>query len=687
MDENNFSNFVAELRNACLIGAETDEQHASFEANFTQELLSHLVDFGVVEDYIPSYFRKKGMKVNGYYIPEERDRLFLFTSIPFSEKKDDDLLSISKSDLDESFARCLNFYDACSNRKSLDIDESTDAWEMINDIQSLDNKLLEIRLYVLVGGKTRQSEYPSRIANDVLITHHVWTIDRLMRLIESGKPRESIDVDFLSIFGKALPCLEAPQMLNDFRTFLVVLNGNMLADIYNEHREQILQKNVRCFLQLKGKVNQGLQKTIHDSPAFFMAYNNGITMTAEDVVLNEQNGSLFLEKIKDVQIVNGGQTTASIWSAKYKDKVDVSKVGVQVKLTSMSHNKKMDQLVTDISRYANTQNKVTESDFSSNHPFHRKIEELSRTTWAPAVGDSQVETKWFYERSRGQYMGERSRYGTPKSAGVKKWEIQHPSHQLFSKTDLAKFENTWHQKPYVVSLGAQKNFVEFMNSLKKTNCGEPDDSYFRRLIAKAILFKAAEKIVGKQKFGGYRAQIVTYTLAKLSYQSSQLIDLDIIWMNQEISEIFSKAIETVCFYANDLIQNEKPMTVTNPSEWAKREKCWDMFKNKEIILDEDFILSLSTTKKKITVQPIIDQVVTYEDQVQINWLKESKEDMWGQLYEWSKNTDNFPGRTRNMFASMKYGCQKKEWNPTSKQAKFANDLYNQALALGFKYEK
>lgn len=676
--------FVRDLRNACLAGAEADEDRASFEANFTQEILGCLVDFGVIEDFVPSYFRIKGMKVNGYYISEERDRLFLFSAIPLPESADAGLPSISRTQLDESFSRSMAFLKGCRSSCALTgVEEATEAWEMINDIKALDGRLQEIRLYALVGGTTRQIEYASNVIDGVQITHHIWTIERLQRLIESGKPREAIDINFNEKFGRALPCLEAPRMLPDMRTFLLVFNGDVLADIYNEHREQILQKNVRCFLQLRGKVNKGLRDTIHDSPAFFMAYNNGITMTAEDVTVTEREGSLFLEGVQDLQIVNGGQTTASIWNSKYSDKIDVSQVGVQVKLTSMSHSQKMDQLVSDISRYANTQNKVTESDFSSNHPFHQKLEEMSRIIWAPPAGDSQVETKWFYERSRGQYMGERSRHGAPKSAGVRKWETQNPLHQMFSKTDLAKFENTWGQKPHLVSLGAQKNFIEFMNNLKKSGGGEPDDAYFKKLIAKAIMFKTAEKIVSKQKFGGYRAQIVTYTLAKLSHESGQLIDLDSIWDGQEIPAILCKAIENTCAYANELIQNERPANITNPGEWAKREKCWDKFRETEINLDEEFKQALRTGEKTIVPQPIIQPQATPEEQKMLNWLLATNSEMWTQLYEWSKKTENFPGRTRNMFLSMKRGCEMKKWEPSVKQAKFAKDLYDQAVALGF----
>ena len=682
MGANELENFAEDIRNACLAGSETDQERASFEGNFTDEMLGYLEDFGIIEDSTKCYLRKRGMKVNGYAISGERDRLYLFSCLPMPEVVGP-LPSVSRTELDLMFSRALTFYEKCRAGQLVDVDESDEASEMINDIQSLDDSLCEIHVFAVLGGVTRQMDYPGGDAGGVPVSHHIWPLERFQKLVESGKGREIIDVDFEVRFGSAISCLEAPRALPEIRTFMLVFNGDVLADIYNDYRERLLQKNVRCFLQLRGKVNKGLRDTIHDAPAYFMAYNNGLTMTAEDVTVENRDGALYLTRAVDLQIVNGGQTTASIWSAKYRDKMDVSQVGVQVKLTSMSHSRKMDELVSDISRYANTQNRVSESDFSSNHPLHRKLEELSRTIWAPAKAGSQVETRWFYERSRGQYMGERSRQGDARSRAVKTWEVSHPRCQMFAKTDLAKYENTWRQQPHIVSRGAQKNFTAFMNDLRKTSAADPDRAYFEELISKAIMFKTAEKIVSRQKFGGYRAQIVTYTLARLSHESGQRIDLQTIWEAQELPEALCKAIEATCFYANQLIQVDKPSNVSNSGEWCKREKCWETFRDMSIDLDAEFKQTFRDGKKKTTPAKAIVTVLTPEEEELIQWLQSTTPELWEQLYDWAKQTGNFPGRTRNMFISMKRGAEKKVWEPSPKQARFARDLYTQAIGLGF----
>jgi AIPR protein len=281
------------------------------------------------------------------------------------------------------------------------------------------------------------------------------------------------------------------------------------------------------------------------------------------------NGGQGIAGIRDFQIVNGGQTTASLYQAFRKDKADVSGIYVQTKLTVVDRDR-MDEIVPLISRYANNQNKVSEADFSANDPFHIRIEELSRTIWAPIADDTQRQTRWFYERARGQYVDAKNRESTP--AKQKAFANNHPTTQKFTKTDLAKFEYTWQQLPHIVSLGAQKNFAKFTVELAESGYPELDKTYFTHLIAKAILFKSAEKIIHNEKFGGYRANIVTYTLAYLSYKIQQDIDLDEIWKNQSLSHSIQQSIQLISREIHQVIVN--PPEGRNITEWCKKESCW-----------------------------------------------------------------------------------------------------------------
>ena len=229
----------------------------------------------------------------------------------------------------------------------------------------------------------------------------------------------------------------------------------------------------------------------------FFAYNNGITATAEEVEIDDDGGRrCLLRRLKNFQIVNGGQTTASIHAAR-RAKVDVSRTFVQVKLSVVDHEL-ANSIVPRISEFANSQNRVNAADFFANHPFHRRMEAFSRRIYAPSPDGTFRESKWFYERARGQYADARARLT---QAQRRKFDLEHPRSQLFTKTDLAKFVNVWEQRPHEVSLGAQKNFAIFARKIGrawKRNPNDLNEAWYREAVAKAIVFKATERLVSDQ---------------------------------------------------------------------------------------------------------------------------------------------------------------------------------------------
>ena len=249
--------------------------------------------------------------------------------------------------------------------------------------------------------------------------------------------------------------------------------GRVLAQIYDRWGARLLEQNVRVFLQARSKVNRGIRRTIETQPQMFFAYNNGLTTTAEAISLSPSDGSLLLRRLKNFQVVNGGQTMASIHAA-HRGRIDLSQVFVQMKL-SVVDPERANEIVPSISRFANTQNRVNAADFFANHPFHIRMEEFSRRILAPSPDGTFRESKWFYERARGQYADARSLLT---SAGRKKFDLDYPRAQLFSKTDLAKYLNVWRGKPHTVSMGAQKNFADFASSVGSE--WEKDADFFQR---------------------------------------------------------------------------------------------------------------------------------------------------------------------------------------------------------------
>ena len=375
-------------------------------------------------------------------------------------------------------------------------------------------------------------------------------------------------------FGEPLPCLQAASTQEGYRAFLMLIPGDVLRSIYAEFGPRLLETNVRSFLQARGKVNRGIRDTIAREPERFLAYNNGITLTAETVELCDNGGGSAVTRLDGLQIVNGGQTTASLLATD-RGRADLSQVHVAAKLIEIAEVEVHEELVRNVSRYANSQNRISEADFSSNDPFHVRIEELSRTIWAPAVGGSQRQSKWFYERARGQYQDAKASETTP--ARRRAFSAENPTRQRFTKTDLAKFENTWDQLPHIVSRGAQKNFSDYMIRLGERDQTVIDRTHFERLVAKAILFRTGERIVQRQNFGGYRANIVTYTLALLSNATSQRIDLDRIWREQNLIPDLQEVIAELSHDVHRIITN--PPTARNITEWCKAERCWEIVRN------------------------------------------------------------------------------------------------------------
>lgn len=414
----------------------------------------------------------------------------------------------------------------------------------------------------------------------------IWDLEKLSRL-RVGK-REVIQLDFVNDYGGAIPCLQMADPTGEYRTFLAFFPAPLLARIYGEHGQRLLERNVRAFLQSRGKINRGLQKTLKDEPHRFLAYNNGLCCTAAAVNVDVQgDGHARLRSVTDFQIVNGGQTTASIYHALKKEKRDVSQVVVQLKLTVLHDPGKVSEIVPLISQYANSQNKVNAADFSANGPFHHKVEQLSRASWAPAVSGIDRQTHWYYERARGSYADDRARQGT--RSKQQDWERQNPPHQKFTKTDLAKFELAWLDLPHWVCLGAEKAFLKHAEYMAEE--GEPsvDPTYFRQLVAKAILFRTTEKIFSSLSLVGYRAQSVAYALSWVTGRSEHRLDLNRIWEQQRVSPVVCDVLRIVAAAAHEHLTSQPG----NVGEASKKENCWRTFREREINVGKSWLGELS----------------------------------------------------------------------------------------------
>ena len=676
--QNSIEVFSENLRQDVLALAETEEQDLMLADSFTQTVFDMLSEAGEFEDPLVCYHRARGMEVSGYGVDEEEGRVDLFLSLHTNTTPPE---TVTRQRVDVAFRRLRAFLDWCLAGKYVELEESSPVFDMAAHIYGFRSNLNRVRLCVLTDGRTTVETLPQDRIGDVAITGSLWDIVKLHRLSTSGRQREAISIDFQERFGEPIPCLQAQSTNEGYRAFLMLVPGQVLRSIYSDFGSRLLETNVRSFLQARGKVNRGIRDTIAREPERFLAYNNGITLTAEAVELHNGEGGKVVTKLHGLQIVNGGQTTASLLASN-RGRADLAQVYVAAKLIEIEAGDVHDELVRNVSRYANSQNRISEADFSANDPFHVRIEELSRTTWAPALEGTQRQTKWFYERARGQYQDAKGSETSP--ARRRAFSAEHPTRQRFTKTDLAKFENTWDQLPHIVSRGAQKNFSDYMIRLGGRDQKVVDQAYFERLVSKAILFRTTERIVHRQNFGGYRANIVTYTVSLLSNATSQRINLDRIWREQTLSENLQGAIAELSHDVHRIITN--PPMARNITEWCKSERCWEGVRTASsgspISRIGDDLLDTAATHNE---QKRALSNLSFDYVENLKRLVEVRPEGWKLLEEWGAETESIEPSQRQLARRIGRAMER-GYEIKAPDAERAVELLDQVTALGFPIE-
>lgn len=567
--------FFHDFRQELLASAEAN---GSFQlSEFMETVANELIETGFAEGFELCDFRApRGMRVDGYWFNDE-GVLDLFIA-DFDSRSE--LASLTRTDVVATFKRVTNFFEASiSKGLSGELEITSPGYGLARQIADRRGAIRQLNL-VLFSERTLSEKIqaiPDTEAAGVPTSHHIWDISRLHRQRSSRGHKEPLDLDFEQMFGKGISCLPAHLGAEAYQSYLMVMPAEVLATLYEKFGARLLEQNVRTFLQARGNVNQGIRATILNEPGMFFAYNNGVTATAQSIETKTTDAGLAITRMRDLQIVNGGQTTASLFHTRKRDRADLSQIFVQMKL-SVIDSQQSETVVPRISEYANTQNRVNAADFFSNHPFHVRMEGFSRRIWAPAQNGAQRETRWFYERARGQYADAQSKL-TP--GEQRRFKAEHPKPQMFTKTDLAKFENVWDDHPRWVNLGSQKNFARYATRIgsewEKSSDGF-NEFYFKRAVARGLIFRATERIVSAQSWynGGYRANIVAYTLAMLSELARRrkaYVDFGEIWNAQGVNAVLESSIAVVSGVVNeDIIR--PPAGISNISEWCKREACW-----------------------------------------------------------------------------------------------------------------
>lgn len=584
--------FYNDFRQEILAGAAANSDFSLTE--FLSVFQKELTEAGQIEDLTFCFYENPtaGIRVDGFWMNDDAG-IDLFIA---DYKGRTDVESLTKTDVEAFLKRLTKFYSVCLSRKFYEkLEEMSAVYGLARAIYEQGKSFGRVNLYLLSERRLADSFKrleAIRSIGDTPLTFHIWDLSRLHRLRTSRGAKEPIRIDLNEIWGKGIPCLPAHLSAQSYRSYLVVMPGNLVADLYARYSARLLEQNVRSFLQARASVNKGIRDTIIDSPEMFFAYNNGITATATEVKIEPSPEGDLITEINDLQIVNGGQTTASLFHTRRKDKANLDNVFVQMKLSIVEPDLS-DTVVPKISEYANTQNRVNAADFFANHPFHIQMEKFSRRLWAPALQGAQRETKWFYERARGQYADAQAKL-TP--GEKKRYLAEYPKEQMFTKTDLAKYDNVWDEQPKYVNLGAQKNFAQYAKRISSEWNTDPNrfsEQYYRQVIARAIIFKTTEKIVSEAPWynGGYRANIVAYTLAMLGHivaTKRKAVDFQRVWQKQRVGHYMREAIAVIARFVS-LSITVPPEGISNISEWAKKDGCW----NKLIASTESAISMLS----------------------------------------------------------------------------------------------
>jgi hypothetical protein len=599
--ERALENYIEELKSDVASRVYSDGEGASFEDKFTEYSLEVLESIGKSEGArVLSYIHPNNQggidwKINGFclkdFVKDENKKEYYETlDLIITYYKNEYDYNITKDDYTKSLNQIKRFINAALKRQIDYIDKANaELYHLISVIEKQGREFDRINVYFLINGFSNHDKEKIEIS-DADIFVHTWDISRLFKINESNSVHEPIEIDFQNFTenSNGLQCLQVPSIDEMYDCYLAIVPGEILAKLYKEYSNELLESNVRAFLGQAGKFNKGIRETIRTKPQMFLPYNNGITATAESVETKIEDNHLVISKLYDFQIVNGGQTTASLYHTqkKFKD-ADLSKIFVQMKLTVIKDKDQKNIEVPNISRYANSQNKVSELDLSSNNPYFVQIENLSRKKYVVNPENKNQSLLWFFERANGQY---RETLNKQSPSQQRSFKVQNPTSLKFVKSDIAKFINIWELEPHYVSQGAQKNFIHYTKKITELVSKNrlPSENFYRKLIANAILFKSTDKLFGRKNVDAIgdtnlKSFTVAYTVSYLHYLTDNRIDLWKIYDEQKLNEVLLVQLKYLLVFVYDHLVTEASGTLI--SEYAKRQSSWDKLKQAKYPID------------------------------------------------------------------------------------------------------
>ena len=685
----------------------TEESEANGTvASFVKICALKLFEGDVIPEYTPCYYsgygyRNAAIRVDGYALDEHDGTFYLLTAMYSGS---DDSETMIGSDARTALDRCRAFAaNSIEHNLTSKIEISTEAYDLAALIEEQAKYVSKFVVVLLTdmslseranlgdsesGKKKKKSKRAGVLdAMDICgieVEYRIWDMPRFYRIFGVGDGHEEIAIDFNEYIPGGVSCLSANYTSSneECRSYICTVAGNVIADLYDEYGSRMLEGNVRSFLGRRG-VNKDIRNTVLNEPDMFFVYNNGLSATATEAVV--QGDRLLFAR--DLQIVNGGQTTATLSSTRHSSGADLSAVSVLMKLTQVPPETAA-TIVPIISRSANSQNKVNAADFFSTHEYHIRLEQMSRREFAPAKSGAQHETHWFYERARGQYI-QATMHMT--KAQERKFKTQNPKDQVVTKTDLAKVLSAWDMYPHIVSKGAESNFGEFAKRTEAEWEKRKDDfnmKYFHEAIALVIMYRAIDKMIPKQSWyeGGYKANVVAYTTSLLHHlinktYPGEMLNLEKIWQKQQCPELLLQQLTVMAEQVYYCITAED-RRVQNVTQWCKQLVCWETVKTINVMPVAGFE-SLLQGREAIAAERKEARAVrkienTIDDQKQVFELGEN---YWKRLEIWLRS---HPFATAIEQKALKYAvAMSRGMFPDERQCKSLIKLRERAVQEGF----
>ncbi len=684
-----------------------------------------LIDAEEFDDFTECYYdgtskRRANMHIDGYSFDETDGSCCVFIVDYRGEYEDD---SIRNDEITILFKKIRYFIEE-SIKYDLyrELEESTGAYEFSKSLYTDHDKITKFRFFLLTDAynKQRSKTIKDEELSNKIVELNVWDIVRFYDVVSSKTQKESVEIYVPDMGFDGIPCVKAveyqdviadidvppkhddsnkenekPENIISYTSYLAVIPGKILNELYLQYGSKLLEGNVRSFLSNKRKVNKGIQNTIKNYPEMFFAYNNGIAATATEIDTQMTDEGLKIIRIKDLQIVNGGQTTASIantlLTARKDENIDISHLFVPMKVSVLEHSMS-EKIIPKIAEYSNSQNPVDASDFFSNHPFHIRIEGFSRHIPAPAVRGNQYQQYWYYERTRGQYNQGKMKF-KPKSSQLKQYELRYPDKQVIKMVDLAKFIEIYEGAPDKVSKGKQAIVKVFAESIKKKwelSDAQFNELYFKKIVALAIIFNETDEIVRQTTWWrdkhSYKANVVAYAMSVLfneihTHHKDYEVDFGKIWNLQSMYPELRKQMKALCDEVYEFITRDDRLT-ENVTEWCKKEACWTRAKTESWTFLTEFLETLISQNElsgEIKEAKAMQKVANEVDI--LKFIMASGSDYWQKMLDW--------GNARGLLNDMEQSILRLVINmpktgriPSEKQAKVVMRARERMLSEG-----